>query len=53
MRYLVRARVKPGCELALRQAIDTATLGQGSVAEGAYLRNMHVGLRRLRLHAPA
>ena len=40
MRYLVRARVKPGCEKALLQAIESETLGQGSVAEGEYLRNM-------------
>ena len=40
MRYLVRARVKPGCEWALLKAIEAGTLGQGSVAEGEYLRNM-------------
>jgi hypothetical protein len=40
MRYLVRARVKPGRERDLLQAIDRETLGQGSVAEGEYLRNM-------------
>jgi len=40
MRYLVRAKVRPGCEAALQQAIDAGTLGQGSVAEGEYLRNM-------------
>jgi hypothetical protein len=40
MRYLVRARVKPGCEQSLLKAIDDETLGQGSVAEGEYLRNM-------------
>jgi hypothetical protein len=40
MRYLVRARLKPGCREALLKAIDTGTLGQGSVAEGEYLRNM-------------
>lgn len=40
MRYLVRARVKPGHESDLLQAIDDKTLGQGSVAEGEYLRNM-------------
>lgn len=40
MRYLVRARVKLGCERALLRAIDDGTLGQGSVAEGEYLRNM-------------
>lgn len=40
MRYLVRARVKPGCESDLLKAIESETLGQGSVAEGEYLRNM-------------
>jgi len=39
-RYLVRARVKPGREADLLQAIEEETLGQGSVAEGEYLRNM-------------
>jgi len=40
MRYLVRARVKPGRERDLLQAIQNETLGEGSVAEGEYLRNM-------------
>lgn len=40
MRYLVRARVKPGCERSLLQAIRNGSLGRGSVAEGEYLRNM-------------
>ena len=40
MRYLVRARVKPGRETELVKAIERGTLGQGSVAEGEYLRNM-------------
>lgn len=40
MRYLVRARVKPGCRQVLLEAIENQTLGQGSVAEGEYLRNM-------------
>jgi hypothetical protein len=40
MRYLVRARIKPGREADLLKAIDSQTLGQGSVAEGEYLRNM-------------
>jgi hypothetical protein len=40
MRYLVRARLKPGCKQALLEAIDSETLGKGSVAEGEYLRNM-------------
>jgi hypothetical protein len=41
MRYLVRARVKPGSEADLLKSIEQRTLGQGSVAEGEYLRNMH------------
>lgn len=40
MRYLVRARVKPGRKKALLEAIERGTLGEGSVAEGEYLRNM-------------
>jgi len=40
MRYLVRARVKPGQERDLLEAIEQETLGQGSVAEGEYLGNM-------------
>jgi hypothetical protein len=40
MRYLVTARVKPGREPALRDAIAHETLGRGSVAEGEYLHDM-------------
>jgi hypothetical protein len=40
MRYLVRARVKPGREAALLQAIENGTLGAGSIAGGEYLRDM-------------
>ncbi len=40
MRYLVRARVKPGCERELLAAIEDGSLGRGSVAGGEYLRNM-------------
>jgi hypothetical protein len=40
MRYLVRARVRLGCERSLLEAIEGGTLGRGSVAEGEYLRNM-------------
>ena len=40
MRYLVTARVKPGRRAALESAIDTATLGAGSVAGGEYQDNM-------------
>ncbi|HEY6945205.1 MAG TPA: hypothetical protein VI431_08690 [Candidatus Acidoferrum sp.] len=41
MRYLVRARVKEGCQQGLLEAIENGTLGEGSVAEGEYLRNMN------------
>ena len=41
MRYLVRARVKPGQSEALLQAIRDRTLGAGSVAGDEYDRNMH------------
>ena len=40
MRYLVRARVRPGKEQALLRAIESGTLGTGSVAGDEYLRNM-------------
>jgi len=40
MRYLVTARVKPGRERALLEAIENQSLGQGSVAGDEYLRNM-------------
>ena len=40
MRYLVRARVKAGHERELLKAIENGTLGEGSVAEGEYLRKM-------------
>jgi hypothetical protein len=40
MRYLVRARVKPGKEQALLAAVERGTLGRGSVAGDDYLRNM-------------
>jgi hypothetical protein len=40
MRYLVTARVKPGMEAALADAIEAETLGAGSVAGDEYLRNM-------------
>jgi hypothetical protein len=40
MRYLVRARVKPDRQADLLKAIDSGALGQGSIAEGEYLRNM-------------
>jgi hypothetical protein len=40
MRYLVKARVKPGHESALANAIDSRTLGRGSVAGDEYLHDM-------------
>jgi hypothetical protein len=40
MRYLVTARVKPGRDAALDEAIEAGTLGAGSVAGDEYLRNM-------------
>ena len=40
MRYLVRAKLKPGKRNDLLQAIDREQLGQGSVAEGEYLYDM-------------
>ena len=41
MRYLVTARVKPGRQAALDDAIEDGSLGRGSVAGGEYLRNMN------------
>ena len=38
MRYLVTARVKPGRERALAEAIEDGTLGAGSIAGGEYAR---------------
>ena len=40
MRFLVIGRVIPGREPALLNAIETGTLGRGSVAGDEYLRNM-------------
>ena len=40
MRYLVTARVKPGKEAELLRAIESGTLGTGSVAGDEYMRNM-------------
>lgn len=40
MRYLVTARVTPGRRAALKRAIQTGSLGAGSVAGGEYQRNM-------------
>ncbi len=40
MRYLVKARLKPGMHASLADAIESETLGAGSVAGREYLRNM-------------
>ncbi len=40
MRYLVTATLKPGKENELLHAIQTKTLGLGSIAGTEYLRNM-------------
>ncbi|HEY2932302.1 MAG TPA: hypothetical protein VGK99_11205 [Acidobacteriota bacterium] len=40
MRYLVRARLKPGKEKALRDAIESGALGKGSIAGDEYVRDM-------------
>lgn len=40
MRYLVRARIKPGREQALLVAVENGTLGAGSVAGDEYVHNM-------------
>jgi hypothetical protein len=40
MRYLVTARLKPGREEALDEAIADGSLGRGSVAGDEYFRNM-------------
>jgi hypothetical protein len=37
MRYLVKARVKPGCESRLLAAVNARTLGKGSIAGDEYL----------------
>jgi hypothetical protein len=41
MRYLVKARLKPGRRPALLRAIENGTLGRGSVAGDEYLHNMN------------
>ena len=40
MRYLVKARVRPGREKALLEAVRMGTLGRGSIAGDEYLHNM-------------
>lgn len=46
MRYLVKARVKPGREEALLRAIQDGSLGRGSIAGDEYLHNMQCARRR-------
>jgi len=46
MRYLVKARVKPGREEALLRAIRDGSLGRGSIAGDEYLHNMRTARRR-------
>lgn len=40
MRYLVKAKVKPGKEKALLKAVESGRLGEGSVAGDEYLDDM-------------
>src|SRR4051794_17575998 len=40
MRYLIKARLKPGRETALRQALKAGTLGEGSIAGDEYAYDM-------------
>ena len=40
MRYLVRARLKPGRERAFLQAVENGSLGAGSIAGDEYLHNI-------------
>ena len=40
MRYLVTARMRNGRRAALRRAIETGTLGRGSIAGDEYLHDM-------------
>jgi hypothetical protein len=40
MRYLVKARVKPGKTPALLQAVNDGTLGQGSIAGDEYIHDL-------------
>ena len=40
MRYLVKAKVKPGQDKPLLQAIESGTLGRGAVAGDEYLDDM-------------
>jgi hypothetical protein len=40
MRYLVKARVKPGCEKALVKAVEDGSLGRGSIAGDEYIYDL-------------
>ena len=40
MRYLVKARVKPGREKALLAAVQNGTLGHGSIAGDEYVHDL-------------
>jgi len=40
MRYLVKARLKPGREKALLQDVQNATIGRGSIAGDEYVHDM-------------
>jgi hypothetical protein len=40
MRYLVKARLKPGKQKALLEAVEQGTLGAGSIAGDEYTHNM-------------
>ena len=40
MRYLVKARVKPGCKMALLQAVADGALGRGSIAGDEYIYDL-------------
>lgn len=41
MRYLVKARIKPGRAKDLLEAIETGRIGAGSIAGDEYLRDMN------------
>ena len=41
MRYLVKAKLKPGKTKLLLQSIDDGTLGKGSIAGDEYIHNMN------------
>ena len=42
MRYLVKARIKPGRARSLAEAITQGTLGRGSIAGDEYLHDMQM-----------